>query len=265
DDAAEPVALAAVDRSPGRVEATDVVAAGDDAATAPAAVVTDAVAVVADAGAAGADDVPAVADAGAIAGADVPAAAADDAEPEADDENEEASLDSNALASNQAELAADPSDYSVSADDTITVQSLETLGHYADWLEIKTQRLRDLNRLPFRQAVVIGETLKLDFSRVSQEDFERRRTAYHRAQQEAFFSHYRIAAIEDHVVRRGESLWVLARRSYDVPVWLLRQYNPDLDLDHVAPGTVVKFPKLVSIDDDDGGTKSAAPRDTGVV
>jgi membrane-bound lytic murein transglycosylase D len=141
----------------------------------------------------------------------------------------------------------------VADNETITVQSLETLGHYADWLEIRTQHLRDLNGLPFRRAVVIGQSLKLDFSRVSPEQFEKRRTAYHQQLQEDFFSHYRITAIEDHVVRRGESLWVLAHRDYSVPVWLLRQYNPDLDLDHVAPGTVVKFPDLKPIADDESG------------
>jgi membrane-bound lytic murein transglycosylase D len=205
-------------------------------------------------------------DAAAIIGADIPAAGAEGAagEEAAAADDEEASLDSNALASNQAELAADPSDYSVSADGTITVQSLETLGHYADWLEIRTQHLRDLNRLPFRQAVVIGQSLKLDFSRVSPAAFEQRRVAYHRAQQEAFFSRYRIATIEDHVIRRGESLWVLTRRDFGVPVWLLRQYNPDLDLDHVSPGAVVKFPKLVPIGDG-GGTEGAESAPDGVV
>src|SRR5690606_39568168 len=95
----------------------------------------------------------------------------------------EASLESNVLASHQAELAADPSDYAVS-DGRIYVQALETLGHYADWLEIRTQRLRDLNGLAFRQNVVIGQPLRLDFSRVSAEEFERRRIAYHREIQE---------------------------------------------------------------------------------
>ena len=37
---------------------------------------------------------------------------------------------------------------------------------------------------------------------------------------------------------------MLAARTYKVPVWLLRQYNPDLNLDRVIPGTVVKFPRL---------------------
>src|SRR5690606_6555645 len=110
-----------------------------------------------------------------------------------------------------------PSDYSVSSG-AITVQALETLGHYADWLEIRTQRLRDLNRLPFGQNVVLGQALTIDFSRVTPEEFERRRVAYHREHQEAFFSSHQIEDVEDHVVRRGESLWVLAQRTYNVPV-----------------------------------------------
>src|SRR5690606_9710164 len=62
----------------------------------------------------------------------------------------EATTDVNALATEQAALAADPSDYSV-AGDTIEVQALETLGHYADWLGLPTQRLRDLTGIAFRE------------------------------------------------------------------------------------------------------------------
>ncbi len=154
---------------------------------------------------------------------------------------------SNALDSVQATLAADPSDYSVADDGTIEVQSLETLGHYADWLGIRTQRLRDLNGLSFGQAVVLGQRIRLDFSSVDQGVFEQRRIAWQQSLQESFFAAYRIANVEDHVVRPGESMWLLAQSRYGVPVWLLRQYNPDLDLDLVVPGTVVKFPRLERI------------------
>jgi membrane-bound lytic murein transglycosylase D len=97
---------------------------------------------------------------------------------------------------------------------------------------------------------VLGQSLKLDFSRVPPDEFERRRLAFHRQNQESFFSSHRIEDVEDHVIRRGESMWVLAQRTYNVPVWLLRQYNPDLDLDRVAPGTIVKFPRLKPITSD---------------
>ena len=187
--------------------------------------------------------------------------AADDpvADDVADDlEDDDAfSEDENVLASEQAELAADPSDYLVSASGTIEVQALETLGHYADWLQIRTQRLRDINGMPFRQAVVIGQRLELDFSVVDRATFEQRRVDYQQSTQEAFFLAYQITDTRDHIVRRGESLWVLALRTYQIPVWLLRQFNPDLDLDRVTPGTVVKFPELQAIAAVDAGATAS--------
>lgn len=140
-------------------------------------------------------------------------------------------------------LLADPSDYLVAADGTIEVQAAETLGHYGDWLGIRTQRLRDLNGYSFKQALVIGRRLRLDFAKVDQETFMARRIAYHRDIQEAFFVRYRIVETTAHNLRRGESVWDLTRR-YQVPVWLLRQYNPDLDIERVRPGMQVVFPQI---------------------
>jgi len=171
-----------------------------------------------------------------------------------DSESREAPVapDANLLAASQTTLAADPSDYSVSADDTILVQDMETLGHYADWLEIRTQRLRDINDMAFEQAVVVGKRIRLDFSNVDPALFEARRIAYQAERQESFFLAYQIAGIVEHVVSTGDSIWLLALRQYDVPVWLLRQYNPDIDFDRLQPGAVVRFPRLTSISSDVG-------------
>jgi membrane-bound lytic murein transglycosylase D len=139
---------------------------------------------------------------------------------------------------------ADPSDYLVAENGTIEVQAEETLGHYADWLEIKTQRLRDYNGLAFRKPVVIGTRLNLKFDRVGREEFTARRIAYHRELQESFFEQYRIKDTMEHKLRRGESVWELAYRRYKVPVWLLRQYNPELNFDRVRPGARIVFPQI---------------------
>ena len=159
--------------------------------------------------------------------------------------------ETNVLASSQATLAADPSDYSVADNDTIEVQDMETLGHYAEWLGLRTQRLRDINDMPFEQAVVVGERIRLDFSQVDRELFETRRVAYQTERQESFFRAYQIDEVVEHTVRSGESLWLLAAREYEVPVWLLRQYNPDVNLDRVRPGAVIRFPRLRSIQIED--------------
>ncbi len=150
------------------------------------------------------------------------------------------------LGSLQASLLSDPSDYTVAADTTIEVHPLETLGHYADWLGIKTQRLRDINGLAFRTPVEVGQRIKLDLGQVNAESFENLRVTYHRQQQDTFFRNYTITGVTEHVVRRGESVWILALKKYDVPVWLFRQYNPELDLHSVPRGTRLTFPVLVS-------------------
>jgi membrane-bound lytic murein transglycosylase D len=144
----------------------------------------------------------------------------------------------------QAALLSDPSDYSVDEKQTIEVQPLETLGHYADWLGIKTQRLRDLNGFAFRTPVEVGQRIKLEFAGVDAAAFENLRMAWHREQQDAFFRNHRISGVTEHVVGKGESVWILSLQQYDVPVWLFRQYNPELDLHNVRPGTKLSFPLL---------------------
>ncbi|MDH3549821.1 MAG: LysM peptidoglycan-binding domain-containing protein, partial [Gammaproteobacteria bacterium] len=148
----------------------------------------------------------------------------------------------------QTALLSDPSDYSVAADGTIEVQPLETLGHYGDWLEIKTQRLRDLNGLAFRTPVDVGQRIRLDLGTVDAKAFEQRRIAYHRTQQDSFFRQHVISDVKEHVIKRGESIWVIALRQYDVPVWLFRQYNPEVDMHNVQPGTKVQIPILTDVD-----------------
>jgi membrane-bound lytic murein transglycosylase D len=149
------------------------------------------------------------------------------------------------IGSLQASLLSDPSDYTVAEDNSIEVHPLETLGHYADWLGIKTQRLRDINGFAFRTPVEVGKRIKLDFSKVNSAQFESLRTQYHRQQQDTFFRSHTITGITEHVVKRGESVWILSLREYDVPVWLFRQYNPELDLHNVQRGTRLNFPVLV--------------------
>jgi membrane-bound lytic murein transglycosylase D len=142
------------------------------------------------------------------------------------------------------DLAADPSDYGVASNKTIEVQAAETLGHYAEWLNLRASRLRRINRMRYGKPVVIGKRIKLDFSRVTPEQFEHQRKEYHRALQEEFFTQFEIAGSEKHIIRRGDSLWILAKRKYKIPMWLLRQYNPDLSINNVKPGTAVTFPRI---------------------
>lgn len=141
-------------------------------------------------------------------------------------------------------ISADPTDYTVSNNKTIEVQASETLGHYAEWLGIRASRLRRLNHMRYRTPLVIGKRLKLDFRHVSPQEFVKLRVAYHRSLQEAYFEQFEITGSERHRVKRGESLWKLAKRKYKIPVWLFRQYNPDLAFNKFRAGITVTFPSV---------------------
>ena len=147
----------------------------------------------------------------------------------------------------ESEQSADPTDYTVAKDETIEVAATETLGHYADWLGVTAQQLRQLNRMKYTRPVVIGHRLKLDFHRVSREDFEQKRREYHQALQAAYFAAHRIIGTEVYIVRRGDSLWTVTQRFSQLPIWLLRQYNPDLDLAELRPGVQVVMPRVEEV------------------
>jgi membrane-bound lytic murein transglycosylase D len=141
----------------------------------------------------------------------------------------------------------DTTDYGVHADNTVTVQAAETLGHYADWSGINSQALRTLNKLHKNAMVTVGHKFKLDFSKVSAEQFAATRREYHQHLQEEFFAAHRIAGTDNYSVKRGESLWMIAQQHADLPVWLVAQYNPDVNFNDVRPGTTITLPRVVAI------------------
>jgi membrane-bound lytic murein transglycosylase D len=145
---------------------------------------------------------------------------------------------------------ADPTDYSVRADDSIRVAAEETLGHYADWLGVTAQHLRDLNHLTMKRPVVAGHRLKLDFHKVSHDVFEQHRREYHQQLQAAYFAAHRIAGTEIYIARPGDSLWTVTKRAGQLPEWLLVQYNPDVDFSELRAGMQIVIPRVEEV----GGT-----------
>jgi membrane-bound lytic murein transglycosylase D len=141
----------------------------------------------------------------------------------------------------------DATDYGVGAGDTVVVQAGETLGHFSDWAGLDSQTLRKLNRLHPNAPVTVGHKIKLDLSKVTAAQFVALRTEYHHHMQEAFFAAHRIAGTENYTVKRGESLWTVALQHGDLPIWLVAQYNPDVDFHDLKPGTTIALPQVVDI------------------
>ena len=144
-------------------------------------------------------------------------------------------------------LDSDPSDYTVALDDTIVLQASETVGQLADWLEIPTWDIRELNNISFRDQAVIGTKVLLTFDRVSRTDFENRRREFHSNLQQDFFDNFIIRGAEEYEIKRTDNISRLALNRYSTPLWLVRQYNPGINFTSVYVGQRVVFPLLQPI------------------
>ncbi len=145
-------------------------------------------------------------------------------------------------------LSADPSDYTVARNNTVEVQASETLGHFADWLGIRAWDVRRLNDMAYRDPVIVGKRLSLDFSKINIAEFERKRREFHSNLQQEFFSNYRIQNVEQYQIKRNDNIGAIARNRYSTPIWLLRQYNPELDFNRIQIGQQIVFPLLERVE-----------------
>jgi membrane-bound lytic murein transglycosylase D len=135
----------------------------------------------------------------------------------------------------------------------IYVQTGETLGHYAEWLQIRTQWIRDLNDLIYGGILQHDRKLIIPLDRVTKEQFEERRYEFHTERQEDFFSAFRVEGIETYQIRRGENIWRLCIENFELPFWLVSKFNTHLNFDNLRPQQQIMVPVVEKIEDDNPG------------
>ena len=129
----------------------------------------------------------------------------------------------------------------------ITVEVEETLGHYAEWAGVPAVRLRRLNHLAAGRALDLHQEIRIPLDKVSADRFEARRRAFHRKLQREFFAAHRIDGFQQYRVQPGDSYWSLCREKFDLPLWLLKHYNADVDLADLRIHQALTIPAVLSI------------------
>jgi peptidoglycan lytic transglycosylase D len=124
----------------------------------------------------------------------------------------------------------------------IRVEVEETLGHYAEWLDIPTQELRRLNGFRYGRPLRISEPIKIPLRKVSREQFEERRYEYHKELVEDFFASYRIEGVQTYCIQKGDNIWELSQEKFAVPLWLIKLFNTDVDFGALRPSQQLTIP-----------------------
>jgi membrane-bound lytic murein transglycosylase D len=133
---------------------------------------------------------------------------------------------------------------------TLQVEVEETLGHFAEWAGVRTQRIRRLNGLPFGESLHLHQKVMIPLDKVGPQTFEEKRYEYHKRLQEDFFSVYRIAEIRTYRVKNGDNLWALSLGKFNIPMWLLKSCNPEVDFADLRLRQTLMIPVIEKIEID---------------
>jgi membrane-bound lytic murein transglycosylase D len=122
------------------------------------------------------------------------------------------------------------------------VEAEETLGHYAEWLEVPAQHIRRLNGFRYGQPLHLSQQIKIPLNRVTKEEFEEKRFEFHQEMAEDFFATYRVEKVLTYFVKRGDNIWKLTHQEFEVPLWLIKRYNADVDFSTLIPSQKLIIP-----------------------
>ena len=124
----------------------------------------------------------------------------------------------------------------------IKVEADETLGHYADWLQVPIREIRALNGFRYGNSISIDQKIKLPMKKKTIREFEEQRYEFHKEMEEDFFESFWVQGIEVYKVKTGDNIWSLCLNKFEIPFWLLKKYNPEIKFNCLLPTQKIKYP-----------------------
>lgn len=129
----------------------------------------------------------------------------------------------------------------------IVVHPGESLGMYAKWLNIPPKSLREVNALSSSDTVHPGQTLTILLTKTSKNTFESHRSGYHRQTATDFLNSYKITGVTTYQVASGDTLWKICQKKFDLPLWLLKRFNHDLNYNSITYNQHLNIPIIEAL------------------
>ncbi|WP_163338048.1 LysM peptidoglycan-binding domain-containing protein [Desulfopila sp. IMCC35008] len=126
--------------------------------------------------------------------------------------------------------------------DKITVQPEESLSLYAYWLKIPEKKLRKVNSLNNFSQIHPGQQMTVLYDNVSAATFAEQRAEFLRENEMDFFAAYEVVKFQPYLVVNGDTLWDLCNNEFNIPLWLLKKYNSELNYAALHKGQQLTVP-----------------------
>ena len=75
-------------------------------------------------------------------------------------------------------------------------------------------------------------------------EFEELRYEFHKEIEEDFFESFSILGIDTYEVKTGDNIWNLSLNELEIPFWLIKKYNPQINFNSLKLSQKIKYPIL---------------------
>ncbi len=130
---------------------------------------------------------------------------------------------------------------------TITVLPEESIELLSDWLQVNPHTIRKLNKFPASRLLHPDESILIPLQNVQSKRFEEKRFDFHLETEEDFFEAFKISGVHTYTVKKGDTVWEICRKKFDIPLWLLKKYNSKLDFRSLQPSQQLTIPIVKTI------------------
>jgi peptidoglycan lytic transglycosylase D len=130
---------------------------------------------------------------------------------------------------------------------TIIIQPEESLELLADWLQTTPATLSKLNNFRTNHRLHPDEEIRILLKHTSAKEFEEKRFDFHLETEEDFFSAYKIVGVQTYTVKKGDTVWEICRTKFDLPFWLLKKYNTNLNFSSLRSSQQLTIPIVKTI------------------
>ena len=109
---------------------------------------------------------------------------------------------------------------------------------------------------PKANELIIGKLIMVPLKEITEKEFVNKRLKFHKAKENNFWDKKGVSGnteneeskkyieIKKYTIKKGDRAWKLCYNLFNIPYWVLKRYNPEIDLADIHEGQVILYPAI---------------------